>query len=172
ALKQRVVQKYIEDNFESTDLSYADLSNKNVDEVPSEYLDKFTIPIFEVSAATHAGVENLKNFVAQKVHEFRSELAVEQEISYDKVWEARRLERDQKFEVENIGSGIWRVSGPAIERMVMQTEFDNDEAVLFLQSRLEKAGVEKRLVESGAVAGDEIRILEVSFEFQPALWDV
>ncbi len=49
------------------------------------------------------------------------------------------------------------------------TEWDNDEAIAFLQKRLVKAGVEKALAEAGAVDGDEIRIAGKAFEFEGAL---
>ena len=51
--------------------------------------------------------------------------------------------------------------------MVVQTEWNNEEAVAFLQRRLEHAGVEKALLDAGAVQGDEVRIREVSFDFEP-----
>ena len=41
----------------------------------------------------------------------------------------------------------------------------------FLERRLEHVGVEKALLEAGAVPGDTIRILEIEFEFQPSDWD-
>jgi Obg family GTPase CgtA-like protein len=50
--------------------------------------------------------------------------------------------------------------------MVIQTEWDNEDAIVFLQRRLIKAGVEDALVKAGARDGDEIRILERSFTFE------
>jgi GTP-binding protein len=46
---------------------------------------------------------------------------------------------------------------------------DNEEAVAFLQKRLVRAGVEQALIEAGARDGDEIRIVERSFEFDTGL---
>ena len=89
---------------------------------------------------------------------------------YDQIWEHRRLERDRAIEVEEEGPHAWRVRGKGIERMVVQTEWDNDEAVAFLQRRMERAGVERALTAVGAVAGDEVRIMDVAFEFEPAGW--
>ena len=53
--------------------------------------------------------------------------------------------------------------------MVIMTEWNNEEAIAFLQKRLVKAGVEKALEEAGAVDGDEIRIVGRSFDFESAL---
>jgi GTP-binding protein len=48
------------------------------------------------------------------------------------------------------------------------TEWNNEEAIAFLQKRLVKAGVERALEEAGAVDGDEIRIAGKAFDFESA----
>ncbi|MBF4809608.1 MAG: Obg family GTPase CgtA, partial [Lancefieldella parvula] len=60
----------------------------------------------------------------------------------------------------------WRGSGGQIERMVIQTDWDNDEAVAYLQRRLDRMGLEVQLAKAGAVDGDEIRILELVFTYE------
>jgi GTP-binding protein len=50
------------------------------------------------------------------------------------------------------------VRGVKPERWVMQTNFDNDEAVGYLADRLAKLGVEDELRNKGAKPGDEVRI--------------
>ena len=132
--------------------------------------DRNPIPFFAVSAATQEGLPQLINATAQKVFELRSAAAEEVIPEYDHIWELKRKQRDAKFSIEEEGDGIWRVHGKRVERMVVQTEWDNDEAVIFLQRRLDKAGVEKALLEAGARAGDEIRILGVAFDFEPSEW--
>ena len=47
------------------------------------------------------------------------------------------------------------------------TDLDNDEAVVYLQKGLAEIGVEERLLECGAKAGDIIRIADAEFDFQP-----
>ena len=63
--------------------------------------------------------------------------------------------------------GSWRVTGPRPERAVAMTDLDNDEAVLRLQRRLIAMGVERLLQAAGAVAGDEVRIGDAAFDFEP-----
>ena len=67
----------------------------------------------------------------------------------------------------------WRVRGTKPERWVRQTDFSNDEAVGFLADRLDRLGVEKRLVELGAVEGDTVLIgadeNSVVFDFKPGI---
>lgn len=62
----------------------------------------------------------------------------------------------------------WRVSGAQVERMVVQTDWDNDEAVAYLQHRFARSGVDDALARAGAVSGDEVRILELAFTYEGA----
>ena len=55
---------------------------------------------------------------------------------------------------------------PAIERMVVQTDWENDEAVAFLQHRFDRCGLDLQLAKAGAVNGDEIRILGFAFTYE------
>ena len=146
-----------------------ELSERLLDEQQIDERDP--IPFFAVSAVTQEGLQQLIHATAQKVFELRSAMSQEVTTEYDHIWELKRKKRDANFYVEHEGNKIWRVRGKRVERMVVQTEWDNDEAVIFLQRRLDKIGVEKALLEAGAKAGDEIRILEVAFTFEPCVWD-
>ena len=129
--------------------------------------------VFRVSALTGQGIPSLIAAVAQKVHELR-EAAESNEAAakeYGQIWEHNRLERDRKFTVRDLGGGVFQVEGGAVERVVIQTDWDNDEAIIYMQGKLERMGVEKALVEAGAMTGDEIRILGRSFTFQNSQWD-
>lgn len=128
------------------------------------------IPFFAVSAVTQAGIDSLIAATATEVHRLREQAAEDSMPEYDQIWEHKRLERDRAIEVEQEEPHAWRVHGSGIERMVVQTEWDNDEAVAFLQRRMERAGVERALTAAGAVAGDEVRIMDIAFEFEPAGW--
>jgi GTP-binding protein len=72
------------------------------------------------------------------------------------------------------GSGrAWRVRGLKPERWVRQTDFSNDEAVGFLADRLNRLGVEERLLSMGAVPGETVLIGHpdnaVVFDFAPGV---
>lgn len=126
--------------------------------------------LYCISALTGEGVEQLKAAIATKVHELRVELRAEQDksVQYDQVWEHKRRERDKRFEVVKLSDGIFRVKGQMVERMVIQTDWENEEALAFLQHRLKRVGVETALEKAGALNGDEIRIVGRSFEFESA----
>lgn len=126
--------------------------------------------VFRISALTGEGVDSLIRATAEVVHELR-EAAREQESAqpvYDQIWEHRREERDKQFKVRKLSDGIFRVEGGQIERMVVQTDWENEEALAFLQHRFNRMGLEKALVRAGAVDGDEVRIVGRAFEFESA----
>ena len=124
--------------------------------------------LYRISALTGEGVDGLKAAIATKVHELREELRAlsEADVQYEHVWEHKREERDKQFKVVSLGGGVFRVEGPQVERMVVQTDWENEEAIAFLQHRLKRLGVEKALEKAGAVDGDEIRIVGRAFEFE------
>ena len=106
--------------------------------------------------------------VGEMVHELRSTAVHEVVGASHRVW-THGQKGDKEFSVRNLGGGVFQVEGRGIERMVIMTEWNNEEAIAFLQKRLVKAGVEKALEEAGAVDGDEIRIVGRSFDFESAL---
>ncbi len=64
----------------------------------------------------------------------------------------------------------WRVRGTKPERWVRQTDFGNPEAVGYLADRLNRIGIEDRLLELGARTGDGVAIGgadAVVFDFSP-----
>jgi len=65
------------------------------------------------------------------------------------------------------------VHGVKPTRWVRQTDFSNDEAVGYLADRLARLGVEDKLLEAGAQAGDEVVIgageQAVLFDWEPTM---
>ena len=124
--------------------------------------------LYRISALTGEGVEGLKAAIASKVNELR-EAARERELEteqYDQVWEHKREQRDAAFEIVRLDESTFRVVGPRVERMVVQTDWENEEAVAFLQHRFRRIGVDAALEEAGACDGDEIQIVGRAFEFE------
>lgn len=119
---------------------------------------------FEVSAVTGEGIESMVRAVAAVVHELR--LADEPQVeAYEETF-VYEPPKERVIEVERLGKADYRVSGGFIERMVIMTDMANEEAVAHLQRRLQRAGVERVLIEAGAVDGDTVTIGPVSFDFE------
>lgn len=126
--------------------------------------------LFCVSALTGEGVDSLKAAISSEVLKLRAEAAAADAATetYDQVWQHKREERDRAFSVTPEGADAWRVAGRQVERMVVQTDWENEEAVTFLQHRMRRLGVDDALAEAGARSGDEVRICEVAFEYESA----
>ena len=123
---------------------------------------------FEVSALTGQGLDPLVLAVGEMVHELRSAVTHVAASPTHKVW-THDARGEREFDVRNLGGGVFEVIGRGVERMVIMTEWNNEEAIAFLQKRLAKAGVEKALEDAGAVDGDEIRIAGKAFDFESAV---
>jgi GTP-binding protein len=124
--------------------------------------------VLEGSAVTGAGLDALRYRMADLVRQVRAERAgAEEEI----VPGARPVlrpagTRGPDFSVRRTPEA-YRVEGERIERWVLMTDLLNEDGVRYLQGRLQRAGVEKALVEAGARAGDTIDIAGFVFDFDP-----
>ena len=124
--------------------------------------------LYLTSAVTGKGLDALAAAIGTRVHEIReaARAAQEAEPHYDHVWERKRQAREQKFEVVKLSSDVYRVVGTQVERMVVQCDWENEEAIAFLQHRFKCLGIDAALEAAGARDGDEIRIVGRSFEFE------
>jgi GTP-binding protein len=61
------------------------------------------------------------------------------------------------FSVQREADG-YRVRGRRIERLVAQTDFDNEESAERFQRDLERLGIDRELRRAGVTAGDTVRI--------------
>jgi GTPase len=125
--------------------------------------------VFEISAATREGLRELTFALAELVDASRESLP---DVPAQRIVLRPAGETDAEFTVENV-DGVWRVRGEKPERWIRQTDFANDEAVGYLADRLNRLGVEERLLEVGAQTGDDVVIGDgdnaVVFEFDPSV---
>lgn len=113
-----------------------------------------------ISAATGQGIPELLGQVRRLLEQAR---VTQPEVAPPvRVY---RAPRRPLLEVRRDPDGGFRVGGAGVERWVAMTDFDNEEAVQYLQRRLERAGVEEALRAAGARSGDLVRIGEWEFEF-------
>jgi GTP-binding protein len=131
--------------------------------------------VFPVSAASHEGLRELSFAMAEIVARSRAEKpAVEATRIVIRPETGGGGPDFTVHEVADPSTGAgrgWRVRGTKPERWVRQTDFSNDEAVGFLADRLNRLGVEERLLELGAHEGDAVLIGPtddaVVFDFRP-----
>jgi GTP-binding protein len=143
---------------------------RDISEFVLEELRERGLRVFPVSAASGEGLRELTFAMAEIVARARAEKPVV---------EAKRIvlrppsaDGSDSFTVTETSDG-WRVRGEKPERWVRQTDFSNDEAVGFLADRLNRLGVETRLLELGAQEGDAVLIghpdNSVVFDFKPGI---
>ena len=112
-----------------------------------------------ISAVTGEGIAELVGRLADEVSRARATRPAP--TGY-----VRHVTQQDRIRIER-EDGAWRVRGRQPERAVAITNMDNDEAVSRLQRTLVRMGVEKALHEAGARTGDEVRIGETAFDFEP-----
>jgi GTP-binding protein len=127
-------------------------------------------PVFQVSAASREGMQELIYAMAQIVQKVRKEQKAEETTRIV----LRPVAVDDKgFKVIANVDGTFNVIGDKPQRWVKQTDFGNAEAIGYLADRLASYGVEKELFKNGAKAGDEVRIGigddAVIFDWEPSI---
>ena len=128
------------------------------------------LQVFEVSAASGEGLRELTFAMAAIVEAARAARPAVEATRI--VLRPPSADGSDSFTVTETADG-WRVRGEKPERWIRQTDFSNDEAVGFLADRLNRLGVETRLVQLGAEEGDAVLIGDpenaVVFDFKPGI---
>ena len=144
------------------------IANKMDIEGSKENLAKFKkqikdIKIFEVSAATNQGLQDVADYLQQMLEEMPEEEIMKNEsIEEHKVY---KYEKEEPFTIHK-EDDVWVIEGKDIERMFKMTKFANDEDEYRFANRLTKMGVDEKLRELGAEDGDQVRILDFYFDFK------
>jgi GTP-binding protein len=124
--------------------------------------------VFRISTKTGEGLPALGFAMAELV---KARRATAQPTATRIVLRPRPVGGQTEFSVVREGE-LWRVRGEKPERWVRQTDFGNAEAVGYLADRLNRIGIEDRLLELGARPGDGVAIGgadAVVFDFAPQL---
>jgi GTP-binding protein len=147
----------VPDGRDLADITIADLESRG-------------LKVLTISAASGEGLRELTFEMAHIVEAARAARPAAETTRI--VLRPPSADGGDEFTVKQTGEG-WRVRGEKPERWVRQTDFSNDEAVGFLADRLNRLGVEKRLVELGALEGDTVLIGHpddaVVFDFKPGI---
>ena len=129
--------------------------------------------VFEVSAASRAGLRELNFALAALVEDARDAKAAEPVKQRITLMQQKRDEGKYSIHREMWGDEeVFRIIGAKPERWVAQTQFSNEEAVGYLADRLAKLGIEDELFKAGAVAGSTVVIgpgAGVLFDWEPTI---
>lgn len=119
-------------------------------------------PVFTISGATRAGVDELLKEMLELVKKVEMQEADQipvlkpvQEVKEQPTWHAEKSDDG------------YVLSGERITRLFSMTNLENDEALIYLRRRLERMGVIERLQELGIEDGDTVIVGDIEFEYHP-----
>lgn len=145
-------------------------------------LEERGYPVFEISTASHEGLRELSFAMARLVSEARAQEEEREErrrtVPVLQPEPARRRRGKDRHEFvitreDRAEEPLYHVRGEKPERWVLQTDFNNDEAVGYLADRFAKLGIEDELFRIGAKPGNAVLIGPeengVVFDWEPTM---
>lgn len=118
--------------------------------------------VFGISAATHQGIDELMNYVTQRLSQIPVPELFQEEEQLDTAIYQADLENPFFIEKEE---DVFVVQGPLAERIMGSTNFADQDSVQFFQRALRKHGIIDALREAGVQEGDTVQILDFAFDF-------
>ncbi len=125
-------------------------------------IKKLGYPLFEISAATKKGVNELMKFTFSELQKLPPIQIYEPEMDIDEGFEIDTT--DKGFEI-TMDEDVYVVSGTWIEAVGGSVNFSDEESLQFFQRALKQRGVIDALAEAGIQEGDTVRIGDLEFDF-------
>jgi GTP-binding protein len=138
-------------------------------EIARPELEARGLRVFEISTKSGTGLQGLIFAMAEIVAQRRAALPPPPPARI--VLRPTPVTGADEFTIRRENE-LWRVQGAKPERWVRQTDFGNPEAVGYLADRLNRIGIEDKLLQLGAQAGDGVAIGgedAVVFDFRPQI---
>lgn len=121
---------------------------------------KENLEIYQISAATGQGVQELIDYVATTLKTLPKEDLIEVE---DKVVYTLEEKQDQWTIKEE--DGVFIVLGKAVERLMGRVNIEDNESMYYLQKSLKNMGIEDKLKEMGVCEGDTVILADWELEW-------
>lgn len=116
--------------------------------------------LFAISAVTKQGVQDLLNYVFQRLNEIPKETR-----TFDVLEDPAAYNNDDSHYEVYRNKDVFVVDGGKIKRLVSVTDITNNESVYKLERQLKAMGVFIKLKEAGAYDGDLVVIGSYEFEY-------
>jgi GTP-binding protein len=122
--------------------------------------------VLAVSSATGAGLEELRGRILAGLPETPPAAAVagEPTVEFEAEHRVYRPAGEGGYWVEREEDGAFRVAGRGVELLFERHDTANEEALGYLEQRLNEIGVVAALTKAGFEPGDDVRIGEHEFE--------
>ena len=128
-----------------------------------KFKEKVDVEVYPISAATKEGIDQVLYRMADLLDEIKSEPLYDEEKFESHI--LYKFEEEKPFEITREGD-TWVISGDKVEKILKMTKFQTDESILRFANKLRKLGIDDKLRELGAQDGDNVRILDLEFEYK------
>ena len=118
-------------------------------------------PVFPISAATNAGIDELLAKTAEVLKEFGDTIVFEED--YEEF--IPDLDVIEAFTVEQQDDGFFVVEGVGVEKMVGYTNMETEKGFAFFQRYLREKGIIEALENAGIEEGDTVKIYDMMFDY-------
>ncbi|MDR2799525.1 MAG: GTPase ObgE [Bifidobacteriaceae bacterium] len=142
-------------------LNKADAVDKETIEKAKNQVCSFGWETFVISAASHLGLDSLKKFFANAVQEAKIHAENEKTAKNATAKVLKIKPKNDAIEIKKVKTKegyYFSVTGSLPQIWAMQIDWNNDDAVAFFSSSLDKLGLDKRLKELSVKEGDQIRV--------------
>jgi GTP-binding protein len=132
-----------------------------------ERLDESGLGVLAASSATGGGLGELRERILSALPELpaaRPEGGPEQAGEFEAEHRVYRPAGEGGYSVEREGDGAFRIVGRGVELLFERHDVANEEALAYLEQRLNEIGVVAALRAAGFEPGDDVRVGEHEFE--------
>jgi len=149
------------------------LPPEQVEEALGEWrarLDEEFLAVLALSSATGEGLDELRAQILSALPQLptaRPERATESAGEFEAEHRVYRPVGEGGYAVEREDDGAYRVTGRGVELLFERHDIANEEALAYLEQRLNEIGVIAALRAAGFEPGDDVRVGEHEFELYP-----
>lgn len=140
------------------DLLQDDVEKKRVRKFFNE---KYKKKVHLISAILSEGSKNLCIDIKDILKKIKKREIKKTKIKKEYIFKEQKLIKIKREDK------AFRVIGDKVERIVIMTDFNNPQAVSYMQRRLDKLGLNEKLLKYGVKEGDTVLICDKNFEFIP-----
>ena len=135
-----------------------------------ERLGDSAVAVLAVSSATGEGLDELRQHVLAELPEIsatRVESGGEPAAEFEAEHRVYRPAGEGGYSIEREGDGAFRIVGRGVELLFERHDLKNEEALGYLERRLNEIGVIAALSRAGFESGDDVRVGDQEFELHP-----
>jgi GTP-binding protein len=127
-------------------------------------------PVLAVSSATGEGLDELRGRILAELDalpEARPSTLAGEPVEFEAEHRVYRPAGEGGYSVAREPDGAFRIAGRGVELLFERHDTGNEEALAYLEQRLNEIGVVAALRAAGFEPGDDVRVGEHEFELYP-----